>query len=76
MSGMLASSYDLPVRPCQGHQHRILFRVRPCLGQWHRYMVTCKTTSGTLALYELSELSVYPYDFEWFNGHSEKRMNI
>ncbi|KHG20462.1 hypothetical protein F383_06910 [Gossypium arboreum] len=35
-------------------------------------MVTCKTTSGTLALYELSELSVYPYDFEQFNEHSKK----
>ncbi|KHF99328.1 hypothetical protein F383_38367 [Gossypium arboreum] len=28
-------------------------RVRPCLGQWHRYMTTCKTTSGTLALYDI-----------------------
>ncbi|KHG08545.1 Cadherin EGF LAG seven-pass G-type receptor 2 [Gossypium arboreum] len=30
-------------------------RVRPCLGQWHRYMVTCKTTFGTLALYDLCD---------------------
>ncbi|KHF99005.1 hypothetical protein F383_38122 [Gossypium arboreum] len=27
-------------------------RVIPCLGQWHRYVTTCKTTSGTLALYD------------------------
>ncbi|KHG11997.1 hypothetical protein F383_20112 [Gossypium arboreum] len=32
-------------------------RVRPCLGQWHRYVTTCKTTSGTLILYDLC---VYP----------------
>ncbi|KHG13672.1 hypothetical protein F383_17412 [Gossypium arboreum] len=32
--------------------------------------------SGTLALYEISKLSAYPYDFERFNGHSKKRMNI
>ncbi|KHG06512.1 hypothetical protein F383_33856 [Gossypium arboreum] len=25
-----------------------------------------------LALYELSKLFVYPYDSEWFSGHSEK----
>ncbi|KHF99516.1 ATP-dependent DNA helicase dda [Gossypium arboreum] len=24
-------------------------RVRPRLGRWHRYVITCKTTSGTLA---------------------------
>ncbi|KHG19506.1 hypothetical protein F383_25071 [Gossypium arboreum] len=41
-------------------------------GKWHRYLVTCKTTSKTLALYELSKLFVYPYDSEWFNGHSKK----
>ncbi|KHG18195.1 hypothetical protein F383_22900 [Gossypium arboreum] len=40
----------------------------PC----YRYLITCKTTSGTLALYEIFELFVYPYDFKWFNGHSEK----
>ncbi|KHF98069.1 hypothetical protein F383_37338 [Gossypium arboreum] len=28
-------------------------RVRPYLGQWHRYVTTCKTMSGTLALYDL-----------------------
>ncbi|KHG22309.1 Aspartate--tRNA ligase [Gossypium arboreum] len=28
-------------------------RVRLCLGQWHRYVTTCKTTSGTLALYDI-----------------------
>ncbi|KHG06327.1 hypothetical protein F383_32640 [Gossypium arboreum] len=31
----------------------ICVRVRPCLGQWHRYVITCKTTSGTLALYDI-----------------------
>ncbi|KHG12539.1 Neurexin-3a-alpha [Gossypium arboreum] len=31
----------------------ICVRVRPCLGQWHRYVVTCKMTSGTLALYDI-----------------------
>ncbi|KHG25650.1 hypothetical protein F383_01139 [Gossypium arboreum] len=30
----------------------ICLSVRPYLGQWHRYVVTCKTTSGTLALYD------------------------
>ncbi|KHG06417.1 hypothetical protein F383_32758 [Gossypium arboreum] len=38
-----------------------LISIRPCLGQWHRYSITCKTTPGMLALYELSELSEYPY---------------
>ncbi|KHG06153.1 hypothetical protein F383_31925 [Gossypium arboreum] len=28
-------------------------RVRPCLGQWHRDVATCKTTFGTLALYDI-----------------------
>ncbi|KHG09553.1 hypothetical protein F383_36740 [Gossypium arboreum] len=32
--------------------------------------------SGTLALYEIFELSAYHYDSERFNGHSEKRMII
>ncbi|KHG22855.1 hypothetical protein F383_00964 [Gossypium arboreum] len=43
-------------------------RVRPCLGPWHRYVTTCKTTSGTLALYNLR---VYPSvlsNSEWFIG--------
>ncbi|KHG17893.1 hypothetical protein F383_00071 [Gossypium arboreum] len=52
---------DLRVRPCLGHRHRIFFCVRPYLGQWHRYLTTCKTTSWTLAFYELFELSKYPY---------------
>ncbi|KHG29121.1 NADH-quinone oxidoreductase subunit D 2 [Gossypium arboreum] len=30
-------------------------RVRPYLGQWHRYVATSKTTSGTLALYDLCD---------------------
>ncbi|KHF99284.1 Neurexin-3a-alpha [Gossypium arboreum] len=43
-------------------------RVRPCLGQWHRYVVTCKTTSGTLALYNLCDYpGVLSYS-EWFIG--------
>ncbi|KAG8483023.1 hypothetical protein CXB51_022021 [Gossypium anomalum] len=71
-SGTLASILCLRVRPHLGHWHHICFRVRPYLGQWHRYLVTCKTTSRTFALYELSELSAYPYDSERSNGHSEK----
>ncbi|KHG09178.1 Neurexin-3a-alpha [Gossypium arboreum] len=44
----------------------ICVRVRPCLGQWHRYVTTCKTTSGTLALYDMyNYLSVLP-NFKWF----------
>ncbi|KHG29489.1 hypothetical protein F383_11845 [Gossypium arboreum] len=30
-------------------------RVRPCLGQCHRYVITYKTTSGTLALYDMCD---------------------
>ncbi|KHG12199.1 hypothetical protein F383_11378 [Gossypium arboreum] len=40
-----------------------MIRVRPCQGQWHRYLIICKTTSGTLVLCKLSELSEYPYLF-------------
>ncbi|KHG13964.1 hypothetical protein F383_19533 [Gossypium arboreum] len=29
----------------------VCVRVRPCQRQWHRYVITCKTTSRTLALY-------------------------
>ncbi|KHF97545.1 hypothetical protein F383_36700 [Gossypium arboreum] len=36
-------------------------RVRPCLGQWHRYVITCKTTSGTLVLYDMCD---YPRNVE------------
>ncbi|KHG27982.1 hypothetical protein F383_04822 [Gossypium arboreum] len=42
------------------HLHRILFCVRPYLGQRHRYLITCKTMSKTLALYEIFELSANP----------------
>ncbi|KHG11287.1 hypothetical protein F383_06364 [Gossypium arboreum] len=31
----------------------ICVQVRPCLGQFHRYVITFKTTSGTLALYDI-----------------------
>ncbi|KHG30477.1 Cadherin EGF LAG seven-pass G-type receptor 2 [Gossypium arboreum] len=31
----------------------ICVQVRPCLGQWHRFVITCKTTSGTLAMYDI-----------------------
>ncbi|KHG19588.1 hypothetical protein F383_04957 [Gossypium arboreum] len=44
-------------------------RVRPCLGQWHRYVTTCKTTSGTLALYDLCD---YPSVLSNLNGSSGK----
>ncbi|KHG19310.1 Sal-like protein 1 [Gossypium arboreum] len=37
------------------------------------YLNPSKTTSGTLALYELSELSEYPYDSERFNGFRSYR---
>ncbi|KHF97609.1 hypothetical protein F383_31769 [Gossypium arboreum] len=43
-------------------------RVRPYLEQWHQYVITCKTTSGTLALYDICDnLSILPSS-EWFNG--------
>ncbi|KHG12955.1 Neurexin-3a-alpha [Gossypium arboreum] len=41
-------------------------RVRPCLGQWHRYVATCKTTSGTLALYDLCDYPSVLSKPEWF----------
>ncbi|KHG19433.1 hypothetical protein F383_25389 [Gossypium arboreum] len=66
MSGTLASTSVLRVRPCLGHRHHIRFRVRPCLGQWHRCLITYKTTFGTLALYMFSEQSAYPYVSERF----------
>ncbi|KHG21794.1 hypothetical protein F383_28082 [Gossypium arboreum] len=50
---------------CDSH---MCLRVRPYLGQWHRYVTTCKTRSGTLALYDLCVyLSVLP-NSEWFIG--------
>ncbi|KHG28371.1 NADH-quinone oxidoreductase subunit D 2 [Gossypium arboreum] len=44
-------------------------RVRPRLGQWHRYVVTSKTTSGTLTLYDLCDYLSVLSDSEWFIGH-------
>ncbi|KHG24208.1 hypothetical protein F383_30475 [Gossypium arboreum] len=32
-------------------------RVRPSLGRWHRYVITCKTTYGALALYDICDYS-------------------
>ncbi|KHG25511.1 hypothetical protein F383_32571 [Gossypium arboreum] len=46
----------------------ICMRVRPCLGQWHRYVITCKTTSGTLALYDMCDYPSILFNSEWFNG--------
>ncbi|KHF98866.1 hypothetical protein F383_38041 [Gossypium arboreum] len=46
----------------------ICVRVRPCLGQWHRYVITCKTTSGTLALYDICDYPSVLSNSEWFNG--------
>ncbi|KAG8475506.1 hypothetical protein CXB51_032293 [Gossypium anomalum] len=43
-------------------------RVRPCLGQWHRFVATCKTTSGTLALYDLCDCPSVLSNSEWFIG--------
>ncbi|KHG08303.1 Neurexin-3b-alpha [Gossypium arboreum] len=43
-------------------------RVRPCLRQWHRYMTTCKTTSGTLAIYDLCDYLSVISNSEWFIG--------
>ncbi|KHG24316.1 hypothetical protein F383_02773 [Gossypium arboreum] len=45
-----------------------LICVRPCLGQWHRYVITCKITSGTLALYDMCDYPSILINFEWFNG--------
>ncbi|KHF98956.1 hypothetical protein F383_38132 [Gossypium arboreum] len=46
----------------------ICVRVRPCLGKWHRYVTTCKTMSGTLALYDICDYSSVLSDFELFIG--------
>ncbi|KHF97300.1 hypothetical protein F383_36877 [Gossypium arboreum] len=46
----------------------IYVRVRPCLGQWHRYVATCKTTSGTLALYDICDYLSVLSNSEWFIG--------
>ncbi|KHG26902.1 dna topoisomerase 2 [Gossypium arboreum] len=43
-------------------------QVRPCLGQLHRYVATCKTTSGTLALYNLCDYPSVVSNFEWLIG--------
>ncbi|KHF98862.1 hypothetical protein F383_38083 [Gossypium arboreum] len=43
-------------------------RVKPCLGQRHRYVTTCKTTSGTLALYDLCDYLSVLSNSEWFIG--------
>ncbi|KHF99394.1 hypothetical protein F383_38356 [Gossypium arboreum] len=62
------------VRPRLGHWHRYvimlsyLIRVRPCLGQWYRYVITCKTMSGTLALYDMCDSLSILFNSEWFNG--------
>ncbi|KHF97342.1 Neurexin-3a-alpha [Gossypium arboreum] len=45
-------------------------RVRTCLGQWHRYVTTCKTTSGTLALYDICVIIRVSYPIS--NGSSGK----
>ncbi|KHG25083.1 hypothetical protein F383_31081 [Gossypium arboreum] len=55
---MLASIYDF----------NICMRVRPCLGQWHRYVITCKTMSRTLALYDICDYLSFLSNFEWFIG--------
>ncbi|KHG02371.1 hypothetical protein F383_25409 [Gossypium arboreum] len=48
----------------------ICVRVRPCLGQWHRYMITCKTRSGTLALYD--KCVIFRVSYPIPNGSSGK----
>ncbi|KHF99090.1 hypothetical protein F383_38169 [Gossypium arboreum] len=45
-------------------------RVRPYLGQWHRYVTTCKTTSRTLALYDICVIIRVSYPI--LNGASGK----
>ncbi|KHG16482.1 hypothetical protein F383_08969 [Gossypium arboreum] len=45
-----------------------LICVRPYLGQWHRYVIACKTTSGTLALYDMHDYSSILFNSKWFNG--------
>ncbi|KHG22878.1 hypothetical protein F383_28590 [Gossypium arboreum] len=39
-------------------------RVSPYLGQWHRYVIICKTTSGTLALYDMCNYPSILFNFE------------
>ncbi|KHG15122.1 nrxn3a [Gossypium arboreum] len=46
----------------------ICVRVRPCLEWWHRYVIKCKTTSGTLALYDMCDYSSVLSNFKWFIG--------
>ncbi|KHG09367.1 tRNA (guanine-N(7)-)-methyltransferase subunit WDR4 [Gossypium arboreum] len=43
-------------------------RVRPYLGQWHQYVIIWKTTSGTLALYDICVIIRVSYPI--LNGSS------
>ncbi|KHG25947.1 Neurexin-3a-alpha [Gossypium arboreum] len=43
-------------------------QVRSCLGQWHRYVTTCKTTSGTLVVYDLCDYLSVLSNSEWLIG--------
>ncbi|KHF98038.1 hypothetical protein F383_37263 [Gossypium arboreum] len=50
----------------------ICVRVRPHLICWHRYVIliyviTCKTTSGTLVLYNMCDYLSILFNFEWFS---------
>ncbi|KHF97403.1 Envelope glycoprotein [Gossypium arboreum] len=60
------------VRPHLRRWHRYissyLIPVRPCLGQWHCYEMTCKTTSGMLALFDICDNLSILFNSEWFNG--------
>ncbi|KHG14233.1 hypothetical protein F383_19038 [Gossypium arboreum] len=43
-------------------------RVGPCLGKWHRCVITCKTMSGMLALYDMCDYPIILFNSKWFNG--------
>ncbi|KHG10758.1 hypothetical protein F383_14733 [Gossypium arboreum] len=36
---------------------------------WHRYVITCKTKSWMLALYDMCDYLSILFNSEWFNGH-------
>ncbi|KHG17892.1 hypothetical protein F383_00069 [Gossypium arboreum] len=60
--------YVFPCKTMSGTSTSYLIRVRPCLGQWHQYEIACKTTSGTLALFDICDYLSILFNSEWFNG--------
>ncbi|KHG08365.1 KilA-N domain-containing protein [Gossypium arboreum] len=49
-------------------------RVRPCLRQWHRYEIACKTTFGTLALFDICDYPSILFNSKWFNGQYQVKI--